>query len=411
MSSLSGALARMQALQHTSWTDSGQSSDDEEPQLFSTQLNQMQIQHPGLQAQAQMQMQQDDEETHFSLANKDSQSSIVSDISSPSAVGPPLPQVINIQQRIDHAIHIHVPTDYLTSTTPADILFSGLIYAGFEPKVQQRNNVERNIDRFKSFYGVEPSTAAPLLRDLKDDYQDISFKDCLMTMNWLNLYDTYPVLSGRWKCCEETIGSKVINTGMKLAAIGEKKIVFHLAHDVVLGRTVDATTFMVYEMRQDPSNKWFDYKTHSCGLKYEIATAIHESRIVWINGPFPASVHDINIFRGGDAGDEKNWDKSALRFKLRDGEKCIADSGYGGDDKCVVVKYEHSSEFKEFAARAKNRQEVVNWRLKTWNILRQRFRHGVGTNDRMRLHKMAVMAVAGIVQYDFENGHPLFEVK
>ena len=45
---------------------------------------------------------------------------------------------------------------------------------------------------------------------------------------------------------------------MKLAAIGKKKIVFYLDHDVVLGRTVDATTFMVYEMRQDPSYKWFE---------------------------------------------------------------------------------------------------------------------------------------------------------
>ena len=101
-----------------------------------------------------------------------------------------------------------------------------------------------------------------------------------MTMNWLNLYDTYPVLSGRWKYCKETIGSKVIDNGTKIAAIGGKTIVFYLAHDVVLERTVDTTTSMVYEMRQDPSTEHFDYKTHSCGLKNEIETAIHESHIV-----------------------------------------------------------------------------------------------------------------------------------
>ena len=110
------------------------------------------------------------------MANKDSESSIISDLSSPRVVGPPLPRVINVQQHIDHAIDTHVPTTYLTSTTPADILFYGLLYAGFETKVQQRNNVRRNIDRFKSFYGVEQTTAAPLLRDLKDDYQDIIYK-------------------------------------------------------------------------------------------------------------------------------------------------------------------------------------------------------------------------------------------
>ena len=96
---------------------------------------------------------------------------------------------------------------------------------------------------------------------------------------------------------------------------------------------------------------------------------------------------------------KKIWDKSALSFQLRDGKKFIADSDYSGEpDKFVVVKNEHSLEFKEFAARTKNCQEVVNWRLKTWNILRNRFRHGVGTTDRMRLHKMAVGAVAGIIR-------------
>ena len=61
-------------------------------------------------------------------------------------------------------------------------------------------------------------------------------------------------------------------------------------------------------------------------------------------------------------------------------------------------------------ARAKNRQETFRWRLKSFGILGQRFCHGKTTSDRMRLHKMAVELVAGIVQYDYENGHPPFEI-
>ena len=41
---------------------------------------------------------------------------------------------------------------------------------------------------------------------------------------------------------------------------------------------------------------------------------------------------------------------------------------------------------------------------KDFGILRQRFRHGY------ELHKMVLLAVAVIVQYDMENGHPLFDV-
>ena len=76
----------------------------------------------------------------------------------------------------------------------------------------------------------------------------------------------------------------------------------------------------------------------------------------------------------------------------------------------MVVKDEYSSKFKEFAARDKNSQETLSWRLKSFVILSSRFRHGVNTNERMRLHKMVVQAVVGIVQYDFENGHPPFDV-
>ena len=76
----------------------------------------------------------------------------------------------------------------------------------------------------------------------------------------------------------------------------------------------------------------------------------------------------------------------------------------------MVAKDEHSLELKEFIARAKNRQETFHWRLKAFNILGGRFRHGVNTNDRMCLHKMAVEAVAGIIQYDYENGYPPFDI-
>ena len=147
--------------------------------------------------------------------------------------------------------------------------------------------------------------------------------------------------------------------------------------------------------------------------KYEFCLSIHEPNVVWINGPFPPSVSDITVFRGGDANeDEKERDQSALYFQLEEGDKAVADSGYAGEPrKIVMTKDEHSCEFKEFLARAKNRQETFHWRLKAFNILGQRFRHGKNTEHKMSLHKMAVEAVAVIVQYDYENGHPPFDVR
>ena len=150
--------------------------------------------------------------------------------------------------------------------TPNDVLVAGLLYAGFEPSRLQRNNNERKVKWFKSFYGVTPTTVVPYFRDIRDMDPGINYKDCLMTMNWMFLYDTYPVLTARWKYCEEYIGDKVIEYGLKMAKLGRKKIIFALNHKIKIGRTVDCVTFMVQEMRLDPSAKWFDYKTHSCGL-------------------------------------------------------------------------------------------------------------------------------------------------
>ena len=296
--------------------------------------------------------------------------------------------------------------------TPSDVLVAGLLYAGFEPSRLQRNNNERKIKWFKSFYGVAPTTVVPYFQDVKDMYPSINYKDCLMTMNWLFLYESYPVLTARWKYCEEYIGDKVIEYGMKMAKVGMKKITFNLKQHVKLGRTIDCCTFMCFEMRQDPSTEWFDYKTHSCGLKYQFCLATREPKVCHISGPHIPSKHDITVFRGGDADEkEEDRDQSALYFKVEDDERLIGDAGYSGEPtKVVTTKDEHSSELKEFLARAKNRQETFHTRLKSFNILGQRFRHGVNTKDRMRLHKMAVELVASIVQYDYENGHPPFDI-
>ena len=90
---------------------------------------------------------------------------------------------------------------------------------------------------------------------------------------------------------------------------------------------------------------------------------------------------------------------------------CIADSGYVGQcDKLLVEKDEHPPDIKEFVSRAKNRQETFNGRLKNFNILGHRFRHKGGVEKKLSQHRKAVHAVACIIQYDYDNGHPPFDM-
>ena len=58
--------------------------------------------------------------------------------------------------------------------------------------------------------------------------------------------------------------------------------------------------------------------------------AIRSSRIVWTNGPFLASYHDISVFCGGKADKSPSqWSQKSLYHQLPDGIKCVADSSYG----------------------------------------------------------------------------------
>jgi len=155
--------------------------------------------------------------------------------------------------------------------TSDDILGAGLVYVGFAHDRQAKNNERRKINWFKVFYGVEPITVAAMFEDIRKLRKRVNVKEFLMALNWLFLYDTYPVLSGRWQFSEEFIMKSVDAYRFLIEKLLKRKIVFKLEHDLKLGRSVDCSNFMVQEMRLDPSSKWYDHKSNSCGLVSSIA--------------------------------------------------------------------------------------------------------------------------------------------
>ena len=120
----------------------------------------------------------------------------------------------------------------------------------------------------------------------------------------------------------------------------------------------------------------------------------------------------MTVFRGGREEDKiKNWNQTALYFQIKQVDRIVGDGGYEGEpSKLVVMRDEHSKEFKKFLARVSSRQETFFKGLKDWKILKHRFAYGSTTQERMKLHKMAVEAIAVIRQSDYEHGHPPFEV-
>jgi hypothetical protein len=116
---------------------------------------------------------------------------------------------------------------------------------------------------------------------------------------------------------------------------------------------------------------------------------------MWVNGPFLAGVPDIGIFRK----------EGGLMSQIPEGKKVIADEGYVGEDQIISTRNPFDTPAtKTLKKRAKARHETFNGRLKSFKILDERFRHGVPK------HKAVFEACCVLVQYELQNGHPLFDV-
>jgi hypothetical protein len=158
--------------------------------------------------------------------------------------------------------------------------------------------------------------------------------------------------------CEDNIRDKIKTYSCLIQSLKPDKIKFEdWRSDEVHIISVDGTNFRTEEFHLEPSSKWYDHKTHSCGLKYEFSLALWRNSLMWIRGPFPTGkLHDLTVFRGGTLQQgEQNWNREALYFHLPPGTKAIGDSGYQGIPKKVTTSSDaHSKEMPSFLAHAEN---------------------------------------------------------
>jgi hypothetical protein len=143
--------------------------------------------------------------------------------------------------------------------------------------------------------------------------------------------------------------------------------------------------------------KQCSHKFNHAAVKYEIFLSVFEPKCIWISGPRRGAKHAITIFREG------------LKDKVKDGKKSIVDRGYISnkpDERRMLSQPSalDSKELNNFKSRARLRQETFNGRLKYFNALAQTFRHTIPQ------HRLVLEAVCVIVQYQMDNGRPIFDV-
>ena len=295
------------------------------------------------------------------------------------------------------------------SYTSDEVRREGLLICGFTRKRQDKVKQERNETRFRGNFGASSLAIKKVIDDLLDENltKNFNLKYFFLTLTWLKSYSTYLQLEGHWDICPETIAAKSKEYLSYIHNLKRRKIKWfeddEIEDDVFI-MTVDGVHCRVQEVRKDPGSKWYSHKSHGAGLSYELGIAIRSDRLVWINGPFPASKHDITIFKFGSG--DRNSPGTNLKSMIPVGKRVVADSGYSGEDNNTisVTREGDSKEVKEMKARAKSRHETFNSRIKSFTILSTEFRHNIA------LHQAVMESVCVLLQYDMESGHGLFEV-
>ena len=352
------------------------------------------------------------------------------------------------------------------------MLCVGLILAGFHISRQERVERGTNLRRFKSFYGSSPFWSVQksgkiflpptfLRRVLNLCQEHLTTFSCLFTFwrctqrrrNWLASRRCVKRQQGsgfgfmlprykpwRWRRYEEVqvLGCRFVKKELTFelpplkivwpeewASAAYSSAIFLYSVDGVHCRTNE-----ILHPTLAKNTKLYSHKFNQAGFGYELALSLTSSSLVWINGPFLGSKHDVTIFRD-----------NGLKNTTAAGKKGIADQGYRGEKGILCTLSSHDSgELRTFKvlsirtntnhvipllwhtahgcttshaytifcfnqqSRARARHETFNSRIKNFGCLEQRFRHG------MEKHRICFEAVCVIVQYQMDNGAPLFDV-
>jgi hypothetical protein len=84
-------------------------------------------------------------------------------------------------------------------------------------------------------------------------------------------------------------------------------------------------------------------------------------------------------------------------WELQNGEWVVGDGGYRDGNQFVIPKRTGTIGLQAMTAMATARHETINSRMKVWAILRNGYKYGKGTDERMRRHGQTVKAIANVV--------------
>ena len=161
----------------------------------------------------------------------------------------------------------------------------------------------------------------------------------LMALNFLKEYNKEGARERVWNYSQKWCRDRTWEMVRRIAVMEATKIVWPDNEEfgpVILVGSVDGTHILTEE-RSHPiwshNSDYYSHKFNKAGLSFEVVCSLSESRIIWLNGPFPAGKSDIKIFV-----------EEGLKDKLLACNKClVGDRGYRGHQMVVITPNAHDS--------------------------------------------------------------------
>lgn len=278
-----------------------------------------------------------------------------------------------------------------------------------------RKSEKTLVEEFHKHFGSSPLDLADMWYDLcnldkkllsKKEKSEKGFKRFLAAHYWLWCRPkNASMFASRFGMCLDYVQGKELWKWIeRIASLQKKKIVWDASLDAadteIFAISADGVDFKLWE-RQHPEmpvdTKAMSHKFRSCGAKYIIALSVYKPKCVFIEGPFPGGKGDLEMFR-----------ESGLMKKLKASKKvCISDRGFRSKyaherERFAYPDFMDSKELYNFKSRVRLRQETFNRRLKHFEALSGTFKNG------FIKHGIALRATAVTVQYQMDNGSPIY---
>ena len=291
---------------------------------------------------------------------------------------------------------------------PSEVLDCGLEIFRLTKRAK-RWNLDRQEEEFHKHFGSASVVIAAIWSDLllfsdlkRKEKGGKGFKQYMVTMHflWARPKNASILASTMSISIDDACGLPLWKWVARIGSLKATKIEAKLAVDEIYAISADGIDFKIWEKKNRRYNidtKACSHKFKACGAKYLIGLSLQQPKCVFIAGPYLGGVSDSDMMV-----------QSGLQDLLLQHQKLVmVDRGF--HSKVREHRQTHaypdeidSPDLHNFKSRARLRQETFNRRLRCFEVLYRTFTHGWDK------HKLAYEAVVITVQYQMDNGSPIF---